>query len=247
MHLPTGFSTLRSLLKSVIGPPPGRLGLGIERDRARTGGRFFFTGRAIVETLAKLACHVRSKNLEGIEEIYNLSYRGQLLGLTRLEFTNEKDGIETRRFKSESAGANRAEAVREWGAYLNSFEDIKEAGIHLHRLEKWRSRSNIVAIVRFELIGTPLGASRAGIDRALFRMKFEARHGGPTIREAALVEGERVISAKAHFVDVAEPAGIAFTNHYYPEFLNQPLPFGMIRYGPAGITAVDRCRSRVEA
>jgi len=239
MHLPTGIPTLRSLLKSVIGPHPGRLGLGIERDRARTGGRFFFTGRTIVDTLTEFARHLRSKNLEAIEEIYNPGYHGQLLGLTRLEFANEKDWVETFRFKSEGAAANRAEAVREWQAYVDSFEDIKEVGIHLHRLEKWRSPTNIVATVRFELIGTPRGAPRAGIDRALFRMKFEARHGEPTIRDAVLIEGERVISTKAHFVEVAESAAIAFTNRYYPEFLNQPLPFGMIRYGPAGITAVD--------
>src|SRR5262249_45361417 len=50
---------------------------------------------------------------------------------------------------------------------------------------------------------------------------------------------ERVISAKAHFVDVAEPAGIAFTNRYYPEFLNQPMPFGMIKDGPARTTPAD--------
>ena len=34
-------------------------------------------------------------------------------------------------------------------------------------------------------------------------------------------------------------AGVDFKNQYYPEFLNQKLKFGMIRYGPAGITAAD--------
>src|SRR5439155_926895 len=37
----------------------------------------------------------------------------------------------------------------------------------------------------------------------------------------------------------AKTAGIDFLNRYYPAFLNQPLKFAMIRYGPAGITAAD--------
>jgi len=38
---------------------------------------------------------------------------------------------------------------------------------------------------------------------------------------------------------VAQAAGIDFKNQYYPDFLTEPLRFGMIRYGPGGISAVD--------
>ncbi|HVT60582.1 MAG TPA: CRTAC1 family protein [Thermoanaerobaculia bacterium] len=59
------------------------------------------------------------------------------------------------------------------------------------------------------------------------------------ILEASLVEGERVISERPQFVDVARQAGVDFVNRHYPAFLDPALPFGMIRYGPGGITAVD--------
>jgi hypothetical protein len=129
-------------------------------------------------------------------------------------------------------------AVAEWRAYLDGFESIEEAGLHVHRLEKWDS-GELVASVRFEVIGTPKGASQAGIDRGFFRMRFESSDTGLKIREASLIEGDRIISDKPQFSNVAKAAGIDFLNQYYPAFLNQPLKFAMIRYGPAGITTVD--------
>src|SRR5262249_60002977 len=93
--------------------------------------------------------------------------------------------------------------------------------------------------VRFELIGAPRGAPHAGIDRAYFRMRFDASAGGLKIRQAALIEGDRVIGEKPQFTNVAQQAGVDFVNRYYPPFLSLPLKFAMIRYGPAGITAVD--------
>ncbi len=68
------------------------------------------------------------------------------------------------------------------------------------------------------------------------------RAGGPhglEITSASLDEGDRYIGDKPHFTNVAHDAGIDFVNQYYPAFLNQPLKFGMIRYGPAGITVAD--------
>ena len=38
---------------------------------------------------------------------------------------------------------------------------------------------------------------------------------------------------------MAHSAGVDFVNQFFPDFLNQPMKFGMIRYGPGGITTVD--------
>src|SRR5262249_26247064 len=63
--------------------------------------------------------------------------------------------------------------------------------------------------------------------------------GAPIITSTSLIDGERLSSVVPQFRDVASEAGIAFVNRYYPPFLTDPLRFGMIRYGPAGITAAD--------
>ncbi|MGH9360495.1 MAG: FG-GAP repeat domain-containing protein, partial [Thermoanaerobaculia bacterium] len=44
---------------------------------------------------------------------------------------------------------------------------------------------------------------------------------------------------RPQFAEVGAAAGIDFENSYYPAFLDRPLRFGMIRYGPGGITAAD--------
>ena len=62
---------------------------------------------------------------------------------------------------------------------------------------------------------------------------------GLAIARAELVEGERQAATRPQFTDVAPAAGVAFANRYYPAFLSQPLAFGMLRFGPAGITAAD--------
>jgi hypothetical protein len=52
-----------------------------------------------------------------------------------------------------------------------------------------------------------------------------------------------VVSSEAHFVDVAPKAGVDFANRYYPLYLpenrEKPLKFGMLKYGPGGVSAVD--------
>ncbi len=59
------------------------------------------------------------------------------------------------------------------------------------------------------------------------------------IKSASFLDGDRLISSAPQFTDVAQAAGVAFTNRYYPAFLTDTMAFGMIRYGPGGITAAD--------
>jgi len=205
----------------------------------REGWRFFNTGKDIVTTLGSLAKAVKAKDVAGIENFYARDYSGSPLGLNSLEQAEEKDGVIKYLFRSDSASAAREAAVAEWRTYLDTFESIEEVGLHVYRLDKWKSGNDLQAVVRFELIGTPKGAAQAGIDRAYFRMKFDSSGGSLKIQQAALVEGDRVISQKPQFSNVAKEAGVDFLNQYYPAFLNLPLKFAMIRYGPAGITAAD--------
>ncbi|HEX7180900.1 MAG TPA: CRTAC1 family protein [Thermoanaerobaculia bacterium] len=202
------------------------------------GQRFFQTGCGVVETLGWLARAVQARDLKAIEGFYSPEFHGGSLGLANLQWVELRDGISVLRFAARGGNLDRASALAEWQAYLASLESIEEVGFHLHRLPSWKG-NELEAIVRFELIGTPQGAARPGIDRAYFRMRLASSPAGLRIREASLVEGERQVSARPQFVNVAGPAGIDFVNRYYPPFLTEPLRFGMIRHGPGGISAVD--------
>src|SRR5580698_374897 len=200
--------------------------------------RFYNTGKEMLTTLTALAQAVQAGRAAGIEDCYAPQFRGSSLGLLNLTPTEAKDGVHKLVFAGAGKPEDRSSAVAEWQNYWGGFESIDEVGLHIFRLEKW-SASTLQANVRFELIGKPRGASEAGIDRAYFRMQYVRTAQGLKIVSAALIEGNRSIGDRPQFENVAHQAGVDFKNQYYPAFLNQPLRFGMIRYGPAGITAAD--------
>jgi ASPIC and UnbV/FG-GAP-like repeat len=205
----------------------------------RVGWEFFYKGRDAVATLNTMAKALRAQDLASLEGLYAPDFQGRLLGLTDVQLTDTRDDVRIYALQSKGTTLQRQAALAEWQAYIAGFTAIEEVQLHVHRLEQWWGTNEVVASVRYELIGVPKGESQAGIDRAYFRMHFDASQQPFKIRRAELIEGDRSISSRLLFVDVAAEAGIDFTNQYYPGFLDQPLQFGMIRYGPAGITAVD--------
>jgi enediyne biosynthesis protein E4 len=204
----------------------------------RRGRAFFDTGRAVVVSLDRLAASIARDDVSGIERAYAPSFKGVRLGVAVHQLIDSKDGVRHYRVQSDNAGSDRAGAVAEWCAYRDSFAALETTELHLDRLVRWNG-DLIEATVRFEAIGTPKGESQAGIDRASLVMTFDRAPDGLRVRSARLVSGERVIASQPQFVNVAHEASVDFVNQYYPGFLNQPLRFGMIRYGPGGIAAVD--------
>src|SRR4029077_5212498 len=115
----------------------------------RTGWKFFNTGKDIATNLGSLAKAVKSKDVAGVENFYARDFSGSPLGLTRLEQAEEKDGARKLLFKSDGGSTGRDAAVGEWRSYIDTFESIEEVGLHIHRLEKWDTPSDLVASVRF--------------------------------------------------------------------------------------------------
>ncbi|MFP3941116.1 MAG: CRTAC1 family protein [Thermoanaerobaculia bacterium] len=214
----------------------------------RQGLAFYEAGQAAVASLAELAQALEARDSRRIEAAFAPDFDGSALGLPgtgELRPVSRRDGVVLSRFEPPGAATDRQGAIEEWWRYLEGFGEIETVELHVQRLESWDQE--VVATARFEVIGTPRGAPRAGIDRGLLRVRFapgeaagaggEGRYLG--IRSLQLLEGERQIAERPLFAEVGEAAGIAFENRYYPPFLSEPLEFGMIRHGPAGITAAD--------
>jgi enediyne biosynthesis protein E4 len=203
------------------------------------GRAFFDSGRDIVSgALDPFAAALAADDAAAMDRLYAADFSGERLGLLTRTLAGEKDGAKRLVQISDRARLDRAGAIAEWCAYRDSFASVLEAGLHIDQLEQWGG-STLAATVRFEVIGTPKGAPQAGIDRARFRMTFERGADGVRIRAVTLLDGDRLISDAPQFVDVAHEAGVDFRNQYYPAFLNGKMAFGMIRYGPGGISAVD--------
>jgi len=215
----------------------------------RAGNRFFDTGKEIGVFLESFAEALESNDGPALERFYGEAYAGMDLGLGDLRLRDDRDGIRILSMTSSTEAQDRAAAVSQWREYRGGFQEVEEVGLFVHRLEKWKG-NDLQASIRFELIGVPEEtqgsgdsssnlASPSGIDRALLKMRLTRGAQGLAIVGAELLEGDRVIAGEPHFEDVASAAGVDFENRYYPRFLSEPLKFGMLRYGPAGITAAD--------
>src|SRR4051794_29723299 len=146
----------------------------VSLDRMDENGReFFATGRGAVETLEHPAGALQAHDLAAAGALYSPGFRGSSLGLGGLRKVGEKDGIETAAFDARPGEVGRDAALDEWRAYLDSFPSIEELGLHLHRGEAWGPHGEVTAQVRLEGIGTLRGRQHPGVDRALFRMRFE--------------------------------------------------------------------------
>ena len=217
----------------------GAVGLVGARLIDQRGVQFFNAGRDIVDgSLTQLGAAVREQNPEALERLFSPRYDGHPLGLLSLTAADRTDGVQRLTFASSTARADREAVIREWLAYRSTFSRMTEVGFHIDQLEAWGG-TTLIATVRFEAIGLPQGATEEGIDRARYRMSFERTADGVRITGATFLDGDRLISDRPQFVDVATSAGVAFKNQYYPRFVNEPMRFGMIRYGPGGITTAD--------
>jgi ASPIC/UnbV protein/VCBS repeat protein len=203
------------------------------------GERFFQTGRLLVITLDMFSGALRELQFPSLARFYASRFSGRSLGLTNPAPASERGGICVHGFCGDGPAKDRDGSIAEWRQYIESFDGIEEIALHLHRLENWKSPNSLTASLRFECIGTPRGAKRPCIDRAYFQTSWERIGHALQLSSQSLISGERIYSEKPHFVNVAHDAGIDFENQYYPPFLTEPLKFGMIRYGPGGITAVD--------
>jgi len=202
------------------------------------GERFYLAGRSLVTALDGMAHAAKGRDAAAIEGFYSPSFSGRPLGLTRLRPVKVKDGITALRFTAAAGAQDRGAAVAEWRQYLAGFSSIDEVGLHLHWLDEWGS-DELLATVRYELIGTPVGHSQAGIDRGHFKARFAVTPEGPRLREVWPLDGERLIGDKPQFTDVAATAGVGFVNRFYPRFLTDNLHYRLNLFGGSGISVAD--------
>jgi ASPIC and UnbV/FG-GAP-like repeat len=205
----------------------------------RQGEQFFQAGRTLITFLDQMAELLRRHDSAALGHLYAESFSGRKLGLTDLSPIHERDGVRQAKFHAGRHAVSRHDVIAEWLTYIDGFDQIEELSLHVHRFEEWRKPGQLAASLRLELIGTPSRERASGIDRAYLRIAWQICGEVLQICDQSLIEGERIVCGEAHFQDMSEAAGIDFVNQYYPPFLTQPLKFGMIRYGPGGISAVD--------
>jgi hypothetical protein len=223
-------------------------GLLAMRHLEQDGRAFFETGRAVDEGLGRFAQAFQEADAAGLRAGHADDYEGAPLGLGARQPADERDGVRRLRLGGASVGSGTAAvpavldaagAVSEWVAFRRGFRSVVEARFHLDRIARWDPDREVRATAILEVIGTPVGEPRSTVDRATLRVRLVPSASGWRLAQAELLEGERIAADRPLFSDVAPSAGVDFENRVYPPFLNQRMAFGVIRYGPAGITAAD--------
>src|SRR5262249_47857648 len=119
----------------------------------RVGREFFCKGQDVVVTLNTIARALRSRDLATLDGFYAPDFQGRLLGLSNLQLVDDQDGVRIYAFQSKDDIPHHQAALAEWQTYLEGFASIEAVQLHLDRLEKWRGTGEVVARVRYELIG----------------------------------------------------------------------------------------------
>jgi hypothetical protein len=205
----------------------------------RNGELFFQSGRSLAEFLVRFGYVLEQRRVDELEDFYSHAFVGQGFRVNELAPLSDRDEIRVCLLRPRSVHMTSCMAREEWRNYLEGFDRIEQISFHLHRLHEWKKCDYLSATVRFELIGDPCGQGASVVDRADFAMEWSRLGESVHLQSQRLIRGERILSRSIQFQNVGNFAGIDFRNQYYPPFLTEPLRFGMIRYGPGGITAAD--------
>ena len=214
---------------------PGQLIKNIDRQ----GALFFESGRQVVTTLDVLAQLLERRQFSSASRLYADSFSGKGFSITPRDLGEEANAIRQGQFHSDAPISGREAVIGNWQSYLDAFAEVTKLSLHLDDLGGLLSEDRIETRVRLELIGVLKDEARSGVDRINLRVTWQRQEAGLHIVDQSLLSGERILCDRPFFTDVSSAAGIDFENRYYPPFLDEPLKFGMIRYGPGGITAVD--------
>jgi hypothetical protein len=160
---------------------------------------------------------------------------------------SDRDGVQV--YEWDIAGPSvyrKADVGEQVKHYLQPITSIEESKFKLDSVEKTPGAAP--AQVRGVLWLRGKRASQSGgkeeifESHALIRIWLKAVNGEWKITKQKLIHGETVTGNRQGFTDITDSAGLSFISTQNPLFATpewQPKKFGILKYGPAGVSAVD--------
>jgi len=162
---------------SVLTPIALYFGASMTMDHFERQGGVSSHGQDIVTNLGSIAKAVQSKDVAALESSYAKDFSGSPLGLTRLEQTEEKDGVRKLTFRSDGGSTGRGAAVGEWRITLPASIRLKKpACMSTGSRMGFGRRPGGQCAARADR--NAQGAPAIRIDRAYFRMHFDTTGAG---------------------------------------------------------------------
>jgi hypothetical protein len=209
------------------------------------------TGQAAIKMLNEYHTgvdeFVANKDASKILECYADDYLSDHEGEWIEKLQSDRDGVQVYEWDVEGQRPYRKTDVGEQVKhYLEPITSIEESKFKLDSVEQIPAPNSAVVRGVLWLRGQ---RRTAGADKdqafeshALIRLWLQMRNGKWEIHKQELIHGETVTGDRKGFSNITDIAGLNFVSHRNPLFATpawEPKKFGIIKYGSAGVAAVD--------
>jgi hypothetical protein len=209
------------------------------------------TGQAAIKMLneyrAGVDDFVANRDASKIIECYADNYASAHDGEWTERLQSDRDGVQVYEWEVERQRLYRkAEVSEQVKHYLTPITSIEESKFKLDSVEHIPAHN--AAIVRGVL--WLRGQRRTVVadkeevfeSHALIRLWLQENNGRWEINKQELIHGETVTGDRRGYTDITDSSGLDFISTQNPLFSTpawQPKKFGILKYGPAGVSAID--------
>ena len=218
-------------------------------------------GQTAQKLLGEFRSGVEKFDVEKVLSCYDENYTADREGFSEEQLQSERDGVRVYKWQPAVEKVTlKRDIASEVEHYLKTMKTVDEAKLKLDSVEHIDSDRDAVIRSFLWLRGTRNTSDGKGTEafetQALFRMWLHAEGNTWKIHRQELIRGTTVTGDRRGFTDLwgrsnfyaTEPdgtqssAGIDFASRFNPNFFTpawQPKTFEIIKYGPAGVSAVD--------
>jgi len=209
------------------------------------------TGQAAINLLNEYKAGVNefvtNKDASKILACYADNYLSDKEGQWTEKLQTNRDGARVYEWKLEGQRLlNKADVTERIMRYLDPITVIEESKFKLDSVEENPSENSALVRGVLWLRGErKTGAKAIGEafeSHALIRLWLRVNNGKWEITKQQLIHGETVTGDRQGFTDITLSGGLDFISHRNPLFATpqwEPKLFGIIKYGSAGVSAVD--------
>jgi hypothetical protein len=218
-------------------------------------------GQAAQKLLGEFRSGVEKFDVAKVLSCYADQYASDREGFSTEELQSERDGVRVYQWKPTAKRATtKQDMALEVERYLKTMSTVDEAKFKLDSVERIDSNGDAVIRSFLWLRGTRNANGGTGKEafetQALFRMWLRPEGNTWKIHQQEMIRGTTVTGDRRGFTDLwgrssfqatetdgaASSAGIDFASRFNPKFFTpewKPKTFEIIKYGPAGVSAVD--------
>ena len=203
---------------------------------------FAETGKGVLALFGEHSAGLAKGDLDLTLACYADGYASPQEGFWAERLRSERDGVEVYDWRSvDPRPFTREDVADQLAAFLASAGTLKKVKLKLAALEELPRPGAAVTRGILWLRGeSPSGQTFES--HATFRLWLEKEAVGWRITRRKLLGGETVRGPREGFTDVAAEAGLSFASRINPLFSTPewyPERFGILKYGAAGVSAVD--------